>query len=688
VALQQRGNALRQLDVATSVQLASQSELLAPTNPRLAALLSVAGAHILDTPQSRSAMAHQLQRSAQTVAFLGSDTASRRRVAFTPGGRLLSSDASGSVSWDLGTHRSSALPGEAGSHELTGFSPSRRMAVVNVAYQDKDRRVRAVDLASGTVGTPLADSASPVAFGPDDRMLATASTKGEVARPVMVWDTRSGALLDTLPPEAGDSPWGFSPDGRILAIDPGSYSDVADVILWDVAGRRRLHALVNGHDRGIFSLAFSPDGRTVATGGHDARIVIWDVQTGAQLRSWETHGDVYGLAFTGDGSILVSGDGNSEVVAWDPARGEARHRFLGHFAAVTDVDTVGNEIVSADESGQIGVWDLAGRNWLLDGQLAGPATPTSFRADGSMLAVTDPRSVSIWRTDSLALVDVKPAGALSPDWSRLYVKGDARTDVATTITSKAAREALDIRLDALAGPGDPIAVSPDGSVMVSQIPDRSGVRVWDVAKRLPDDAFDAAGVTSAAFSADSRLVALAGTGSIVVYDVQRRAKVLEVPEHSVFGSQGLAFSPDGSLLTWTTTDSAATSIGCSGCAAIFWSLQRNAEVGRLTGYDGVSGDVAFSPGGDMIASSGGRFVLWAADGLVPIVDLSAGSGEVLFNPAGTVLATGGTTAAVDLWDVSPRSWGAKLCGIAGRSLTPAEWRLYVGERPYEDVCAA
>lgn len=71
VAFNERGKALRQLDVATSVQLASQSELVAATNPHLATLLSVTAAHILDTPESRAAMAHQLQRSTQTVAFFG-----------------------------------------------------------------------------------------------------------------------------------------------------------------------------------------------------------------------------------------------------------------------------------------------------------------------------------------------------------------------------------------------------------------------------------------------------------------------------------------------------------------------------------------------------------------------------------------------------------------------------------------
>jgi WD40 repeat protein len=103
--------------------------------------------------------------------------------------------------------------------------------------------------------------------------------------------------------------------------------------------------------------------------------------------------------------------------------------------------------------------------------------------------------------------------------------------------------------------------------------------------------------------------------------------------------------------------------------------------------------VSFSPDGSVLATSGG-------DGTVALWD--SGSGEQIgvpltgpsspavaaFDPTGRTLATASWDGTVLLWDVDPASWQARACAIAGRRLTPQEWREFLPGRPYQPACGA
>ena len=79
--------------------------------------------------------------------------------------------------------------------------------------------------------------------------------------------------------------------------------------LWDVQTGEQL-ATLKGHTDGVYSVAFSPDGSTLASGSADNTVRLWDVQTGEQLRTLEGHTDgVTSVAFSPDGSTLASGSG-------------------------------------------------------------------------------------------------------------------------------------------------------------------------------------------------------------------------------------------------------------------------------------------------------------------------------------------------------------------------------------------
>ena len=113
----------------------------------------------------------------------------------------------------------------------------------------------------------------------------------------------------------------FSPDGKTLA----SGSEDKTIILWDVSNREspvQSGAPLKGHTDGVYSVAFSPDGKTLASGSYDKTVILWDVsnrrspvQLGVPFgRRLET---VRSVAFNPDGKTLVSGSGDGAITLWD-----------------------------------------------------------------------------------------------------------------------------------------------------------------------------------------------------------------------------------------------------------------------------------------------------------------------------------------------------------------------------------
>jgi WD40 repeat protein len=107
----------------------------------------------------------------------------------------------------------------------------------------------------------------------------------------------------------------FSPDGKTLA----SGSMDKTIILWDVASSQPLAPPLTGHTASVWSVAFSPDGQTLASGSFDTNIILWDVASGQPFGSPLTGhtGTVYSVAFSPDGQTLASGSADGTVILWD-----------------------------------------------------------------------------------------------------------------------------------------------------------------------------------------------------------------------------------------------------------------------------------------------------------------------------------------------------------------------------------
>ncbi len=336
----------------------------------------------------------------------------------------------------------------------------------------------------------------------------------------------------------------FSPDGTMLASgleDLGYYGglvDVPPITLWDVAGAREIRRFA-GHSRGITSLAFSPDGKTLASSGGEEVARIWDVATGREVDHRPGHpGDIHSMIVSPvDGTVFTSGNADGLILYWDAADGRSLGA-IGVKPSMIDslgISTDGRTLFVSDPEGGPVLWDLAAGKELQrltpDRLLGGRNFRPSFLRDGRRI---DPR------------------------YHHVVFSPDGRTAVADNHVFDVAAGRL---LVALPGPCC-AAYSADGRRITALGQD--GVRTWDAITGNEEGApvpIQWPGA-SAAFSPDGRLVAVGcmaprtpgqrNTGDhpidpIRVWELASGREVATLYGHTETSS-AIAFSPDGRML--------------------------------------------------------------------------------------------------------------------------------------------
>ena len=477
-----------------------------------------------------------------------------------------------------------------------------------------------------------------VAFSPDGKLLASASGENGKDNSVRLWDTESGQPIgETLSGHQRDVRCvTFSPDGKLLA----SGDDNGVVILWDVPTRRMIGQPLAAHQKGVYSLAFSLDGSTLASGSYSesnagskiaeemGEIYLWDVATRARkgdaLKGHTSF--VQSLAFSPDGKKLASGNGQHgnlefepSIILWDVGTHRLLGSLKGHDNSILSLafNPDGKVLASGSADEKVRLWDVGAVKLLdgfekLDATLRAPMKhhdneilEVRFTRDGKRLITADAENHILVRAVEFSTPghNLTLTSSVALNYFVSYSSSETNSLAFSPETFKWAT-------------GGCRKLGADGYCSEAEL------SIWDTAAHLPiirpvsENSSDK--VASVAFSPDGRVLASGGcdrvadcTGSeVYLWDTTTRQPLGQL-KGAPYAITSLAYSPDGATLAAGSCAKPEQGKCRQGEIRLWNPATRQLVSQPLTGHSDAVKMLIFSSDGEtLISSDGQNIILW------------------------------------------------------------------------------
>ncbi len=453
----------------------------------------------------------------------------------------------------------------------------------------------------------------------------------------------------------------LTPDGRFVV----SASEDKTLILWNVESGKEIRSFI-GHTNGVSDCAISPDGKFVISASYDRTLKLWDVATGKEIRTFSGHKDiVLGCALTPDGKRLVYASGDKTLKLWDIKTGKELRSFNGHKESVRSctVTPDGKWVVSASEDKTLKLWDVETgkeiRSFIghKDGVNSCALTPDGKR----VVSASNDRTLKLWDINSgKAILSFNShQGSV---WScAITTDGKKMVSASSDNTLKLWDVETGEEIRSFSGHKSSVtscSLTNDGKWLVSASDDHT-LKRWNVetGNEVRPHAGHMFSVMGCVLTQDGkRMVSASEDGSLQLWDVQSGKEI-----RSFIGHTGAVYScaltPDGKRMISASSDQSLK----------LWDTESGKEIRSFIGHKSFVVSCALTPDGKKVVSASGdkTLKLWDVESGKEIRSFS-GHTDVVFSCA---LTSDGKQVVSASWDKTLKLWnlesGAEIQSFIG-----------------------
>ncbi|NEU81561.1 NB-ARC domain-containing protein [Nostoc sp. UIC 10630] len=443
----------------------------------------------------------------------------------------------------------------------------------------------------------------------------------------------------------------FSPNGKLLATGDTN----GEIRLYEVANSQQL-LTCKGHTGWVWSVSFSPDGEILASGSNDQTIKLWDTSTGQCLKTFESHsGGVRSVTFSPDSQVLASGSDDQTVKLWNISTGKCLKTLQENGCSVWSVafSPKGDVLVSGNDDYKVRLWDINSNSCIhtLEGHTQRVYSVT-FSPDGNTLAsASHDQTVKLWGTSTGKCIktlqghtDLVHSVIFSVDGSALVSCGDDQTVRVWDFVSGQCLKTLQGHKSRVWS----LAICINQNICASSSDDQT-IKLWNISTGRCIKTFQGYnnGIWSVAVSPTDNNILASGSNdqTVTLWDITVGKCINTLREHGRRVTS-VSFSPDAHLLASGSEDQTVR----------LWDLSTSKCLKILKGHSNRVTSVTFSADSYFLASG-------SDDQTIRIWDITTGqclntlrehSGRtwsVTFSPDSHVLASGSHDQTVKLWDV-------------------------------------